>query len=72
MKKIKLSEREYHDSNNDSLGYCTECGATRECCEPDAENYPCDECEADAVFGTEQLLVMGLIDIVETTRNEKT
>ena len=38
-------------------GFCTECGAERTGVEPDAEEYPCDECGAYAVAGAEQLLI---------------
>jgi predicted RNA-binding Zn-ribbon protein involved in translation (DUF1610 family) len=43
-------------------GYCTECGAMREMCEPDAREYECDECGALAVYGAEELVIMGLVD----------
>jgi hypothetical protein len=33
--------------------------------EPDAERYECDECERHAVYGLEQALLMGRIDIVD-------
>lgn len=46
----------------DDAGFCLECGAERPCCEPDAENYPCDVCGADAVFGALQVLMMDLVD----------
>ncbi|GAG86975.1 unnamed protein product [marine sediment metagenome] len=45
----------------DYCGFCTECGAQRSCCEPDARNYPCEECGANAVFGAEELVIMGLV-----------
>ena len=46
------------------LGFCAECGAERECCEPDARNYQCDECDEcgeNAVFGARELALMGLV-----------
>lgn len=45
----------------ESLGFCTACGAERGFCEPDATEYECDECGEFAVFGAEELLVMGRV-----------
>lgn len=42
-------------------GFCTKCGAERECCEPDARNYDCHDCGEASVFGAEELLIMGLV-----------
>jgi hypothetical protein len=39
-------------------GFCLECGAERDGCEPDAEGYECYECGAMAVVGAETLLVV--------------
>jgi len=42
--------------NDEYIGLCTACGAERECCEPDAHHYTCDECGEMAVFGAEELI----------------
>lgn len=42
-------------------GFCTNCGAVRECCEPDAREYPCEDCGENAVYGAEELVIMGLV-----------
>jgi hypothetical protein len=42
----------------DNPGFCLSCGAEHFECEPDAENYHCDDCGTDAVFGAEQILIM--------------
>lgn len=42
-------------------GFCTNCGAERECCEPDAREYDCEECGENKVYGAEELLMMGLV-----------
>ena len=42
-------------------GFCTNCGAERDSCEPDACNYPCEECGQNKVFGAEELVMMGLV-----------
>jgi len=41
---------------NDYPGFCLDCGADAEGCEPDAEHYRCEECGAYAVYGAEQLM----------------
>jgi len=42
--------------NDEYIGFCVKCGAERECCEPDANHYQCDECGKLSVFGAEELL----------------
>jgi hypothetical protein len=42
-------------------GFCTECGAERGSCEPDARNYECYECGEFKVFGAEEILMTGLV-----------
>ena len=48
-------------ASDDSIGFCRACGAERDCCEPDARHYPCDECGRNDVFGAEELGLMGLV-----------
>lgn len=43
---------------DDYLGICVECGATRSGCEPDARKYECEECGTNSVYGAEEILVM--------------
>lgn len=40
----------------------TDARTERDCCEPDAKKYPCDACDAEAVFGALQILIMDFID----------
>lgn len=40
-------------------GFCVECGHEQDGCEPDARRYCCESCDADAVYGAEELLLMG-------------
>ncbi len=40
------------------IGFCIDCGTEHDCCEPDAEQHHCDECDANQVYGAEQLLLM--------------
>ena len=43
---------------DDCLGFCTACGEQATNVEPDAENYECESCGENKVFGAEQLLIM--------------
>ena len=45
--------------NDEMIGFCIKCGAERGCCEPDARKYECEECGEKAVYGAEELLMMG-------------
>lgn len=38
-------------------GFCHACGAEAGGVEPDAREYPCEECPEDAVFGAEETLL---------------
>ncbi len=38
-------------------GFCLACGADKDMVEPDAQNYPCDECKELQVFGAEFILI---------------
>ena len=58
---ISITIEEYEEASANYIGYCTKCGAERECCEPDAANYPCEECGQNAVQGCDNLLIMGLV-----------
>jgi hypothetical protein len=40
------------------VGFCLNCGAEKEGCEPDARNYHCDRCGEDEVYGAEEIVIM--------------
>ena len=42
-------------------GYCLRCGAYHDGVEPDACNYPCEECGTRSVYGAQELVLMGRI-----------
>lgn len=44
-------------SSLDNPGFCIECGHEHDGIEPDAREYPCEVCEADAVYGADELLM---------------
>lgn len=63
-----LSTMEYHDYENNSMGYCPECDDfTREMTEPDAdgtidESYLCPDC-GGPVLGSMNALMDGHLEI---------
>ena len=44
---------------DDCLGFCLMCGEEAYGVEPDARKYECEHCGAHAVYGAEELLLMG-------------
>jgi hypothetical protein len=60
---ITISESEYIQHTQDSDGLCLACHEfTCGGVEPDATGYECESCGKKKVMGTEQALVMGLIE----------
>jgi Zn finger protein HypA/HybF involved in hydrogenase expression len=50
------------DMIEDNVGYCSACeDFTTDSVEPDAQEYTCDVCGQDTVYGAEQALLIGLI-----------
>ena len=43
----------------ENLGFCIKCGYEQDGCEPDARKYECEECGENAVYGAEELILMG-------------
>jgi hypothetical protein len=41
----------------DNPGFCVNCGEETGGCEPDARNYPCEECDLNTVYGAEELML---------------
>lgn len=57
----KMSQKTFMKQNENYLGYCIKCGASRKHCEPDARRYPCDKCHGNFVYGLEELLLMNYV-----------
>lgn len=62
MKRIEVTRDEILEGNN---GACIECGAFADGVEPDARYLECEECGAKQVYGLEELLMMGQLDLIE-------
>jgi hypothetical protein len=39
-------------------GFCIDCGAYHDSCEPDAREYRCSQCGKLAVYGAEEILFL--------------
>lgn len=50
------------EASDEMAGFCIACGSYHETCEPDAQNYCCEECGELQVFGADELVQMGLVD----------
>ena len=57
--KIPLEQVIEAVSRDENRGFCLDCGADKDCVEPDAREYRCDSCGAFRVFGAEEILMMG-------------
>lgn len=44
---------------DDLIGFCVKCGNDQYGCEPDARKYECESCGEHAVYGAQELLLMG-------------
>ena len=61
---IHISQLEESMFGTGGQGICLACGIDVECgCEPDAENYPCESCGERRVYGIEQAVLCGYIDV---------
>lgn len=62
---ITIDAEQYESMREDSGGFCLACKAEAYGVEPDARRYECESCGEKAVYGIEELLIMGKIDIEE-------
>lgn len=62
MSKRMFSMEQIQQAMEDQNGFCIECGYEQGTCEPDARKYKCEECGKKAVYGAEELLVMGRVE----------
>lgn len=63
---LKLTELEFTLHNDDNDGYCLYCNEfTYGGVEPDARNYLCEGCGEKKVFGIEELMIRGMVEVVD-------
>ena len=61
---IRMDAVTFAQCVEDYKGFCIYCGEEHDCIEPDARKYQCENCNKAGVYGTEELLIMGRITIV--------
>lgn len=61
-KVFSITESQYANMDENYGGYCTSCGEEAYGLEPDACKCVCESCGQPAVYGVEELLIMGLVD----------
>jgi len=58
----RFTLEQIEEASENMVGFCLACGAERECCEPDARKYHCEECGRNSVYGAEEIAIMGYVD----------
>jgi hypothetical protein len=56
-----ITLEQYLEAEAHSTGICKACGAVRDCCEPDARGYLCDECGEKQIYGPHEWLMEGRV-----------
>ena len=62
LKPRTFTMQQVEEASGMQCGFCLECSAMQECCEPDARKYRCDNCGKSEVYGAEELLLMGRVN----------
>lgn len=65
---ITLSEDQYRSLVSEDAGFCVACGEECGPVEPDARGYTCESCDEPEVYGLEELLMMGKVEITAEAR----
>jgi hypothetical protein len=61
----KMTIEAFQEAQSNYIGWCRNCGCERDSTEPDAEEYDCPECGENQVFGADEFLIRGWIELVE-------
>ena len=61
MPNLRFTLEEIKDAIENQSGFCVLCGEEADGVEPDARGYDCESCEESAVYGAEEILLMGLV-----------
>lgn len=56
---------------DENEGICVVCGNRQRGCEPDAEKYECEDCGEREVYGLEQAVLCGLVNVVSDGDEEE-
>lgn len=61
--KVTVTEDEFLEMGNNYEGVCLYCGEVASGVEPDAHKYHCDACNKKGVFGLEEALLWGRVQV---------
>lgn len=70
MSPIKMTDQLFDQLNEESGGACVYCGGVQFGVEPDARKLKCEACGAYSVYGVEELMLMGKIEIIDADDDE--
>jgi hypothetical protein len=60
--RVMFTMEQVTEAMSEDSGFCIKCGGqTDDTVEPDARGYRCPHCDAMAVYGAEELLIMGRV-----------
>lgn len=62
-RRFVFTEDQLSGMDLDDPGACVLCGEYASGCEPDLEKGPCESCGKNGVYGAQQLLIMGRVDL---------
>jgi hypothetical protein len=60
-----MSSEEFTDATEAYEGFCIICGETASGVEPDANEYMCECCGQPGVYGYEELMLMGDVELTD-------
>ncbi len=61
----EMSSEEFVEVTEAYEGFCVVCGETASGVEPDAREYICECCGQPGVFGLEELMMMGDVELID-------
>ena len=64
VKSIRIRQSDLYQCSEDYVGFCLACGEQNGPVEPDARRYECEACEKPMVYGFDELMLMGAINVV--------
>jgi hypothetical protein len=62
MNKVMIPLEEVEAAMEEYTGFCLACGESQGGCEPDARKYECESCGKKAVYGAEEVVMMGRVN----------
>lgn len=68
--KQSMSLEEFKEMHDCGFGICLNCGDVLQGIEPDAENYECPICFKHEVYGLDQALLIGQLELTGEDEDE--